>query len=331
MSQEGERRDPGVAERAAEYSGARTLQRCRDVHIRIKALRENWDALRHGSLSFHSGNVESVHGQSKEQDHNNSGHDRLAQPSSSHQPSEDEDSVLGFAPNNKDKYGITKAWKMMDRAKSRRQARDLTGSFRPRSPVINRQRQKRCPGLPPSTMDQAGLQRHGYDPNKSVGTLHSITYQEDICPSVTSAAGSVSGSSNSSPATLAASIASSQNSQGKGVLEEAHVAGHSRRGDGAKSEIQSLVKFNLKLLSCNKRLGVDAFKEIARAATHTILAACGLERPKSVIPRSVCRHTDDIRRLHKSTLMPNSCRECFYVYVKTVVDTLLLEKLSEAN
>ncbi|KAI3416878.1 uncharacterized protein J3R85_014987 [Psidium guajava] len=449
MSQEGERRDPGVAERAAEYSGARTLQQCRDVHIRIKALRENWDALRRGSLSFHSGNVESVRSQSEERDHSNSVHDRLAQPSSSHQPSEDEDSMLGFAPNNEDKYNITKAWKMMDRAKSRRQARDSTGSVhhvanklvrkgndpkvaslnishlelrnqvnksshtecaaallhkvshagdklskprsavidrqkqkrclglppstmdqaslprheyhtngsfrtscsityqedncpsltssagsvsgssKPRSPVIDRQRQKRCPGLPPSTMDQASLQRHEYDPNKSVGTLHSIAYQEDNCPSVTSAAGSVSGSSTSFPATVGASIASSQNSQGKGVLEEACVAGHSRRGDGAKSEIQSLVKFNLKLLSRNKRLGVDAFKEIARAATHTILAACGLERPKSVIPSSVCRHTYDIRRLHGSTLMPNSCRECFCAYVKTVVDSLLLEKLSK--
>ncbi|XP_056172821.1 uncharacterized protein LOC130139591 [Syzygium oleosum] len=450
-SQEGERRDPNVAERATEYSGARTLQRCRDVHLRIKAFRENWDALRGGSLSFHSGNVESLHSESSERDHHNSGHNRLGQPSSSHQPLKDEDSMLDFASHHEDKYDITKAWKMMDRAKSRQQARDLTssvchvankfvrkgntpkvaslninhlalrnrvnksrytecaaalqhkvghvgdkssqhkspvtgrqkqkrcpglppspldqaslqrheyhtnksvrtsssityqedncrsltssagsvsGSSKPRSPVIERQKQKRCPGFPPSIMDHASLQRHECHTNKSVRTSCSVTYQEDNWPSLTSSAGSASVSSNCFSATLGASVASSQNSQGKGMLEEPRVAGHSRRDDSAKSEIQSLVKFNLKMLSCNKQLGVDAFKEIARAATHTILAACGLEWPKSVIPSSVCCHTDDVQRLHKSTLMPNSCRECFYAYVKTIVDTLLLEKLSKAN
>ncbi|KAL3748666.1 hypothetical protein ACJRO7_009839 [Eucalyptus globulus] len=451
MSQEGERRDPNVAERAVEYLGARTLRPCRDVHIRIKALRENWDALRRGSLSFHSGNVESMRHMREERDRHIQEHDRLGQPSSSHQPLEDEDSMLNFASHNEDKYDITKAWKMMDRAKSRRQGRDLTasvhhaanklvrkgnppkvaslnnsrlelrnqvnksrntesaaalehkvshigdklskprsaaidrqkqkrgpglppssmgqaswqrherhtnmsvrtscgiackedncpsltpsagsvsGSSKPRSPVIDRQRQKTYPGLPPATIDRASLQRHEYHANKSVGTSRGITYQGDNNPSMTSSAGSVSGSSSSFPATLGASIASSQNSHGKAMLDEARVVGHSRRDDNAKSEIQSLVKFNLKLLSRNKQLGFDTFKAIARAATHTILAACGLEQPKSAVPSSVCRHADDIRRLHRSALMPNSCRECFNAYVKTVVNTLLLEKQSKAN
>ncbi|KAF8037482.1 hypothetical protein BT93_B0392 [Corymbia citriodora subsp. variegata] len=450
MSQEGERRDPNVAERAAEYLRARTLQRCRDVHIRVMAFRANWDALRRGSLSFRSGNVESVRSNSNERDRHNSGHDRLGQPSSSHQPLEDEDSMLGSSSRNEDKYDITKAWKMMDKAKSRRQARDLTGSVRnagkklvgrgnppkaaslnsshlefrnqtnrsrstecaaalqhkvshvgdklskprsavidrqkqkrcpglppsiidqaslqshechtnkyvriscsipykedncpltssagsvsgswkPRSPIIDRQRQKRCPGLPPSIIDQASLQRRDeYHANKSVRTPYGITYQEDNCPSMTSSASSVSGSSDSFSATVGAGIASSQNSKGKGMLEDAQVAGHSRRHDNAKSEIQSLVKSNLKMLSPNKPLGVDTFKAIARAATHTILAACGLEQPKSAIPSPACHHTNDIRRLHRSSLMPNSCRECFDAYVKTVVNTLLLEKLGKS-
>ncbi|XVF11725.1 hypothetical protein REPUB_Repub08aG0052500 [Reevesia pubescens] len=102
-----------------------------------------------------------------------------------------------------------------------------------------------------------------------------------------------------------------------------------RKDDNVKSEIQSLVKLNLKLLSQDKQLGVDAFKEIARLATHTILAACGFQHSKSSIhsfPSSVCSHSEDIKMRHKSTLMPNSCRECFYVFVKNVVCSIMIEK-----
>lgn len=76
--------------------------------------------------------------------------------------------------------------------------------------------------------------------------------------------------------------------------------------------------------------GVDAFKEIARLATHTILAACGLEHRKSGVhffPRSVCSHMEHTQQLHKSTLMPNSCRECFCTFVKDVVESIMFEKV----
>ncbi|OMO69962.1 hypothetical protein COLO4_28844 [Corchorus olitorius] len=99
--------------------------------------------------------------------------------------------------------------------------------------------------------------------------------------------------------------------------------------DNVKSEIQSLVKLNLRLLSQDRRLGVEAFKEIARLATHTILAACGFEHSKSSIhsfPSSVCSHSEDVKLRCKSTLMPNSCRECFYVFVKNVVSSVMIEK-----
>ncbi|XP_077236554.1 uncharacterized protein LOC143878123 [Tasmannia lanceolata] len=102
-----------------------------------------------------------------------------------------------------------------------------------------------------------------------------------------------------------------------------------RNDDGAKSEIQSLVKLNLKLLSRDRLLGVDRFKEIARLATHTILAACGLEHSKSSVrsyPRSICCHTDKLPHLRPSKLMPSSCRECFYVFVKDVVNSVMEEK-----
>ncbi|KAH0975856.1 hypothetical protein GBA52_017755 [Prunus armeniaca] len=99
-----------------------------------------------------------------------------------------------------------------------------------------------------------------------------------------------------------------------------------RKYDDAKSEIKSLVKINLKLLSKDKRLEVDAFKEIAWRSTHTILAACGLEHPKSGMPSFpslVCCHTEQFRLQHKSNLMPKSCRDCFYGFVKDVVSSIM--------
>ncbi|XP_021809938.1 uncharacterized protein LOC110753353 isoform X2 [Prunus avium] len=99
-----------------------------------------------------------------------------------------------------------------------------------------------------------------------------------------------------------------------------------RKYDDAKSEIKSLVKINLKLLSKDKRLEVDAFKEIAWRSTHTILAACGLEHPKSGMPSFpslVCCHTEQFHLQHKSNLMPKSCRDCFYGFVKDVVSSIM--------
>ncbi|GAU18982.1 hypothetical protein TSUD_193200, partial [Trifolium subterraneum] len=47
--------------------------------------------------------------------------------------------------------------------------------------------------------------------------------------------------------------------------------------EDSKTEIQSLVKLNLKCLTRDKQLGVETFKVVARQATHTILAACHSE------------------------------------------------------
>lgn len=74
---------------------------------------------------------------------------------------------------------------------------------------------------------------------------------------------------------------------------------------------------------------VDAFKEIARLSTHSILAVCGLEHPRpglSSIPGITCSHHNNIKQHQKSSLMPSSCRECFYVYVKDVVNSVMLQK-----
>ncbi|XP_019152628.1 PREDICTED: uncharacterized protein LOC109149358 isoform X2 [Ipomoea nil] len=97
----------------------------------------------------------------------------------------------------------------------------------------------------------------------------------------------------------------------------------------AKTEIQSLVKLNLKLLSKDKKLEAEKFKEIARLSTHSILAACGLEQRRPGIPafpNSICFHVNEVSEIRRSTLMPNSCRECFFLFVKDVVSSIMLER-----
>ncbi|OVA16889.1 zinc finger protein [Macleaya cordata] len=123
-------------------------------------------------------------------------------------------------------------------------------------------------------------------------------------------------------------------SKGKVGSEKSSANVMARKDNDAKSEVQSLVKLNLKLLSKDKQLGVTGFKEVARLATHTILAACGLEHSKSSVrpfPHSVCRHNDQNHQLRMSNLMPSSCRECFYVFVKDVVSSILTEKVTLAT
>ncbi|XP_043717243.1 uncharacterized protein LOC122665218 [Telopea speciosissima] len=116
-----------------------------------------------------------------------------------------------------------------------------------------------------------------------------------------------------------------------GELEKNHSPAESmgREDPDAKSEVQSLVKLNLKLLTKDKRLGVDGFKEVARQATHTILAACGLNHTKSLarsFPNPTCSHASHSQQIHISKLMPSCCRECFYVFVKDVVNSIMAEK-----
>ncbi|KAL5723347.1 hypothetical protein ACHQM5_006758 [Ranunculus cassubicifolius] len=101
-----------------------------------------------------------------------------------------------------------------------------------------------------------------------------------------------------------------------------------KKDNDAKSEVQSLVKLNLKLLNRDKQLGVDGFKEVARLATHTILAACGFEHKESSVrpfSNTICRHNDQTKHLHMSNLMPSACRECFYGFVKDVVSSIMAE------
>ncbi|KAI3785635.1 hypothetical protein L1987_44759 [Smallanthus sonchifolius] len=112
------------------------------------------------------------------------------------------------------------------------------------------------------------------------------------------------------------------------IKKETQFDGNIREIEDAKSEIQSLVKLNLKLLSKDKKLEVDVFKEVARHATHSIMGACGIEPPKArfhSFERLVCDHSQT-RKRPSSTLMPTCCRECFFIFVKDVVTTIAFDR-----
>ncbi|XP_074592158.1 uncharacterized protein LOC141847950 [Curcuma longa] len=95
----------------------------------------------------------------------------------------------------------------------------------------------------------------------------------------------------------------------------------------SKSEIQYLVKLNLRLLTRDKKLEIASFKQVARIATHTILAACGLEHSKlcaRAFSSPICKHSRE-NQFRKSNLMSNSCHECFCSFVQSVVKSVISE------
>ncbi|CAM0913750.1 unnamed protein product [Alopecurus aequalis] len=94
----------------------------------------------------------------------------------------------------------------------------------------------------------------------------------------------------------------------------------------AKGEISSLALRELKLLKIDKTYGSEKFKEVARAATHTVLATCGLEHSPSValplLLKPVCKHS---RRTKppKPTAVAETCKECLCDIVKEAISLVL--------
>ncbi|XP_057464293.1 uncharacterized protein LOC130754157 [Actinidia eriantha] len=157
-----------------------------------------------------------------------------------------------------------------------------------------------------------------------------VSYEHGRSACLISSARPMTAASNTSCAKLDVYSSSNTLSNGKAGMGKSCAGSNSKKDDDAKSEIQSLVKLNLKLLTCDKKLGVDAFKQIARLATHSILAACGLEHPKPGVrsfPSFVCCHANQAQQLQMSTLMPSSCKECFHAFVKDVVHIIMVEKI----
>ncbi|XP_040997667.1 uncharacterized protein LOC121243607 [Juglans microcarpa x Juglans regia] len=404
-------------------SGARTLQRCRDVHSHIQALRENWHAFRNGSLSFSSLSSKPGCGSGQKLNIRAISHERSDQQNSSSSTScqqlTTEASFPGSSGHNRSSHDIDKAWKMLFKAKSiqhnlekpsctnqvsklhsstGKAAKDAPSSCSTFHSLKNKQ-------FGAEDVGRIAMKKHydRYSPEKDIGNCQSGKVKKQKQSSVTTKETVESSESEGVAAThsLASFKSSFSRNKWSGIqgnvcakngsrLLQGYVNGASlnftdkdnestcsmslvgsmprvadslyaktdlstsvpgevdysnervRSGkdltesnavkdDEAKSEIRTLVKLNLKLLSRDKKLGIHVFKEIARLATHTILAACGLEHRMSGVhpfPSSVCRHTEHIQQLHKSTLMPNSCRECFCIFVKDVVSSVMFQKVS---
>ncbi|CAN6197979.1 unnamed protein product [Urochloa humidicola] len=93
----------------------------------------------------------------------------------------------------------------------------------------------------------------------------------------------------------------------------------------AKCEISSLAVRELKLLKIDKTHGSETFKEVARTATHTVLAACGFEHSplqSLAFSRPVCKHRPKVKPT-KSSAITDSCKECLRSSVKEAISLAL--------
>ncbi|XP_020090361.1 PHD and RING finger domain-containing protein C126.07c-like [Ananas comosus] len=382
--------------------GARTLQNCRNLHERIRTLRENWNALREGSLEFSSNFIDSsiVSERGKVSGRTTAGvikqQDSLL--------AIDEEVINSGVSSKKAKCAgsrdVNKAWKMMEIAKSIngkklptksdnhlsssstksffREAEICSGSSLVESKTANnlvvKMGRSRNNG---SSLELVHQKYEHYDHGKQTWDMHATNEAHYFNFSPTKAHLSLYTEESSlmrdkfsfcdlesysqkkvNDTTFHdSSIGCSRNNNATGdvgpldklenhILAKDRPVGNAKleartriddrlprkvgstMNDTAKGEIQSLVKLNLKLLNKDKRLGADSFREVARIATHTILAACGLEHSRSSarpFSRSVCKHSEKVKQLRKCNLMPSSCRECFYTFVQEVVKSVLSE------
>lgn len=91
------------------------------------------------------------------------------------------------------------------------------------------------------------------------------------------------------------------------------------------------MNFNLHVMEMLKiafssDVGRDTFKDIARGATHTILAACGLEHKRTEVhalpPPSSCSHVDRVAA-GQTSMMKGFCSSCFDSFVRDVVKRIM--------
>ncbi|XP_042506656.1 uncharacterized protein LOC122083002 [Macadamia integrifolia] len=108
-----------------------------------------------------------------------------------------------------------------------------------------------------------------------------------------------------------------------------HTAKVAEEQNGAKQQLQTIVRHHLKRLSQHTEIDRGAFKDIARNSTHTILAACGLDHNRSmaipVQPPSRCPHVE--RQSEPMNQMENCCSACFNSFVSDVVRRIMNTRL----
>lgn len=303
---------PGVAKKPSE-SSARTLNRCRNVHGHIRALRENWDAFQRGRLSFSFGSYRPRCYNEKHEDYVELC-DRSSQAESSPSTScEQSKNQVGIRSRD-----IHKAWKMMDIAKSKQFYRGKTSSLQSFKPPlskasaskertnVNLDKLVKSQQLGIRTWERTGMDRApemerekqssvsikekaGCSSSVSTTYLHGL-FEPSLSKNFFNSTGDNTCKENRSIALkeklnrASSNIASEQNSsssafrarqgtsysfdvkqelssskvnvpKGETRLKNESAENKVRKHNDAKSEIQSLVKLNLKLLSRDKHLG----------------------------------------------------------------------------
>ncbi|KVI06478.1 Zinc finger, FYVE/PHD-type [Cynara cardunculus var. scolymus] len=332
-------------------SNARTLRRCLNVHARIKVLRENWEGFRGGSLNFSSSFGDRI---------------KASQPqtSSSNQESTSQKHPDSNVSPGRGPYNIDKAWKMMDIAAKAlgRKRGDKSSKDKVSKHPVKKESLPSAEGMVrPNSRYFEGLkkndrvdatkkndEKHRFqmlDKNKPMqGTAKSRrNHVEHELPSCTNliASGQVKNHHyNSQNLSRKHHLGATSNVVGS-IDKSSHLIRPplmttdkccaKKEIDAAFEEKRSINKDpqldrNIREVEDAKK--VDVFKEVARHATHSILGACGIERPRAgfrSFQGSVCKHNETHKR-PRSTLMPTSCRECFFVFVKDVVTTIAFDR-----
>ncbi|CAH1422373.1 unnamed protein product [Lactuca virosa] len=301
---------------SSNASNARTLKRCVNVHARIKVLRENWDGFRGGALNF-SSSFSNGNKESQQESTSNVDADKAWKMMDMAAKALGKKNHVG---KKESKLHVKKERLLNDACKVKLNINYL-GSFKKHENGGASRNQDNVERVVPCSR-KIVAKNWGYNGQN-------VTRKD--CLGVTSKSNVVGSSDRSligeGKLCVKKEIFDSGFKEKGSVKKETQIDSNIKKVEDAKSEIQSLVKLNLKLLSRDKKLDVDVFKEVARHATHSIMAACGIEQPKSrfrSFEKLVCDH-HETRKRPTSTLMPTSCRECFFIFVKDVVNTIAFD------
>ncbi|XP_022137423.1 uncharacterized protein LOC111008874 isoform X2 [Momordica charantia] len=259
-------------------TSARTLHRCRNIHGHIRALRENWGALRRGSLSFPSSSS-SYGGNSSKQvigaalSNNQTGQPHFSTAKSSQQASGPE--------CNESSYDVEKAWRMMEIAKAK--------AIREGDQSLRYPASRQIGGIEVKDSHTAKGQQHKIKKlqeltkdKKEMGKHRSPELDEQLCrpvaikknkasngffPASASSYGETSLGNVVQPRRGDSIYENGRNPSNKIRVDEVssssrtiqpsekgHAAGETHNNHDAKNEIRTLVKINLKLLSRDKNL-----------------------------------------------------------------------------
>nr|KYP56732.1 Bromodomain adjacent to zinc finger domain protein 1A [Cajanus cajan] len=334
------------SDRLSRFKGKSPVVGVHHMQCNIQSLRQNWNALRTGSLRFHGNSF---------------------QPGSTVSQNQDSSGPSNKTLTKRDSKDVDKAWKMMDRAKRTQPTHQRTcsipqgvdkpsGSGGARKLSFGHCNVPKLKDQHSKTLDLRNIKKEMCEysrldhnlKNRSILKLGEKKQSRVTCEEMMHVRDYTDHSEGYCDRPLSRKVHTSiqavpcrEDGERNGAEEQSSSAclvtsadlasSHGKTTDDAKTEIQSLVKLNLKLLTRETKLGVDTFKVVARQATHTILAACSSEQPKSSISSSsVCSHADNALQFQKYTLMPNCCRQCFYAFVNKVVNSIMLEKLGSA-